>query len=77
MTYFDEDHEEMKMRRAVERGTRDAQRGSSGTGAASRLIASLITIWLTLTVKATAAVLAWIWNQAMKAREKRTSEPEL
>ncbi|MDA8620770.1 hypothetical protein N9L45_00600 [Planctomycetota bacterium] len=30
MTYFDEDHDEMKMRRAVERGVRDAQRDAGG-----------------------------------------------
>lgn len=75
--YFDEDHDEMRMRRAVERGTRDAHGGSSGTGAVGDLVGGLLTAYFTVILKVTAAILGWLGIQAWRAWKQRRSEQEL
>lgn len=72
--YFDEDHDEMRMRRAVERRTRDAQGRGTGTSALGDLVAGLLTAYLTVLFKVSAAVLGWLGIQAWRAWRQRKSE---
>ena len=72
--YFDEDHDGMRMRRALERGTRDALGGRSASGAVGGLVAGLLTAYLTVMFKVTAAVLGWLGLQAWTAWKRRPVE---